>query len=153
MSTEPTDTTAAHSIAGPPQTGDDLQLKKDGHVETTGESKEGGDKTIFDDVGGFNVKVGLLFRSSRSYSEVGRRSADVSCCKLVNHVAPPLLPMDPLLFLPSRQERPQDPFYRRGSCRPSFRMDGRHEKGREIRQRGGILGITQQHRTPLESRE
>ena len=63
MSTEPTETTAAQSIAGAPQTADDLQVKNDGQVEPVkqdqeeGQGAEAGDKTIFDDAGNFNVKV------------------------------------------------------------------------------------------------
>jgi hypothetical protein len=59
-------TTAARSIAGAPQSSDDLQIKQDGGVEhvkdNEGEEKQGdgGDKTVFDDAGNFNVKVSLL---------------------------------------------------------------------------------------------
>jgi hypothetical protein len=67
MSSEPTATesAAAQSIAGQPQSTDDLKVKQDGGVEQVkeGEQKEGGDKTVFDDAGNFNVKVSLGLRS------------------------------------------------------------------------------------------
>lgn len=66
MSSEPTATesAAAQSIAGQPQSTDDLKVKQDGGVEQVkeGEQKEGGDKTVFDDAGNFNVKVSLGLR-------------------------------------------------------------------------------------------
>jgi hypothetical protein len=56
-----TENVAAQSIAGPPQSGDDLKVQGDGDVAKTdaegAEKSEGGDKTIFDDATGFNVKV------------------------------------------------------------------------------------------------
>jgi hypothetical protein len=67
MSSEPTATesAAAQSIAGQPQSSDDLKVKQDGGVEQVkeGEQKEGGDKTVFDDAGNFNVKVSLELKS------------------------------------------------------------------------------------------
>lgn len=67
MSSEPTATesAAAQSIAGQPQSSDDLKVKQDGGVEQVkeGEQKEGGDKTVFDDAGNFNVKVSLGLKS------------------------------------------------------------------------------------------
>ena len=57
-----TESAAAQSIAGQPQSTDDLKVKQDGGVEQVkeGEQKEGGDKTVFDDAGNFNVKHPLF---------------------------------------------------------------------------------------------
>lgn len=141
MSSEPTATESAavQSIAGQPQSTDDLKVKQDGGVEQVkeGEQKEGGDKTVFDDAGNFNVKVSLGLKSCSVMDRFGgvrmlieafsltipsRLLFSVSIYFIVTRnnnprkqsrtgfrtAAPPLLPMDPLLLLAPRKERPQD---------------------------------------------